>query len=831
MRQEDFEAQFLDYLEGTLAADEAERLRVELENNSALRISFEEYSKIVETERHIAREGHSLHPSFSVKVMDRLGSPAQQGFFERLYMYFSENRRLVYSSIATCATLVIVLSVTNRPIPDKFDLQLSDARQKTALVEMERSAPAAAAGGAVVPKAEDLKDFANSGTSQEAAPQRELDRLGTISSSLDEKRKKESVKAASPVVPQELAKSRSATRELKEQGSASVTMNDLAAAQAPSAKIQYLGEASSEAGVPTKTLGRASDRDQWASNDAALANMDKLAAGIPPGYRRNEPTIQFKKNRNAAAEGALQAQSTYRRAEPPAPLKQDAGYADAAPAISGFAVPNLRPMQEPTNESYLSVSENKRTLVRDEPLSTFSIDVDTASYANVRRMIGAGQLPPPEAIRIEEFINYFDYAYPVQYEKPFTLSYEIAPSPLEKEKFLLKLGVKARDAKPNEKGWNLVLLVDVSGSMTDSNKLPLLKRSLPVLVEHMRPQDKISIVTYAGNAGVALDATNGAEKFRILNAIENLSSGGGTNGAGGIMAAYEIAQRNRIDGGVNRVILMTDGDFNVGVTSHDDLMRLIEEKRRSGITLTTIGVGTGNLKDGMMEQLADKGNGNYFYLDSFKEARKVLQTDLVGNMEVVAKDVKLQIEFNPQQVAEYRLIGYDNRRLNKQDFNNDAIDAGEIGTGHTVTALYEIVLTNTEAAKRLQEDLRYQKATEQKKVEVPEDKSSELAFLKIRYKKPDEDRSNLLEYPIAASDVRKDSAQTTEDFRFAAAVSYFGTLLRKSEFVGSYSYADIAALAQNAKGNDSKGYRQEFIEMVKDAAALSGPTLIANGRQ
>ncbi|MBN8548688.1 MAG: von Willebrand factor type A domain-containing protein [Deltaproteobacteria bacterium] len=722
MTQEYFEAQFLDFIEGRLSQEETTRFEQELSSNTELRASFEHYSKILEAERSIAQEAHKLHPNFSVKVMDRLDSPAQQGLFERLYMYLSENRKLVYSSVATCATLVLVLSLTYRPLPDRPGQQML------------------------------LKDMSSVAPQQEAAPPAGNAVLGAV-------------------VPQEVSKQEGASYKSRQQ-----PLSIAGAVMAPQSRDSVTA------------FTQFNEKLASRSDSALSAAIDK---SLP----------QLQKEKYSDLSGALGVEI----------------------APQHFSMPPAAPARM-LAESYLSVSENTPTLVQDEPVSTFSIDVDTASYANTRRFISSGQLPPVNAVRIEEFINYFDYNYPVQYEKPFTLSYEIAPSPLEKEKFLLKLGIKARDAQPNQKGWNIVLLVDVSGSMMDSNKLELLKRSLPVLVERMRPQDKIAIVTYAGTAGVVLDSTSGNEKARILSAIESLSSGGSTNGAGGISAAYEIAQQNIIEGGINRVILMTDGDFNVGVTSHEDLIRLIEQQRKTGITLTTIGVGTGNLKDGMMEQLADKGNGNYFYLDSFKEARKVLQTDLVGNMEVVAKDVKLQIEFNPQQVAQYRLVGYDNRRLQKQDFNNDAIDAGEIGTGHTVTALYEVVLTNTDAAKHLQDDLRYQKGSEPKKIEVPEDKRAELGFLKIRYKKPDEDRSNLIEYPIAAADIRKDLAQASDDFRFAAAVSYFGTLLRKSQYAGKYTFSEILSLAQGAKGADPKGYRQEFIELVKDAAALSRET-------
>ncbi len=476
----------------------------------------------------------------------------------------------------------------------------------------------------------------------------------------------------------------------------------------------------------------------------------------------------------------------------------------------------------PGTESYTSYTENPRTLVRDEALSTFSIDVDSASYANARRFINTGTLPPQDSVRIEEFVNYFDYNYPQQREKPFTVSYEMAPAPYDEGRFLLKLGIKARDAAQSEKGWNLVFLVDVSGSMDESNKLALLKKALPRLVQKMRPEDRLAIVTYAGDAGVALESTVGTQKERILEAIDGLHAGGSTHGSAGIRLAYEIARKNFKEGSVNRVVLATDGDFNVGTVSHEELFNLIEEQRRSGVTLTVLGVGSGNLKDSMMEQLADKGNGNYFYLDSFKEARKVLETDLAGNMEVVAKDVKLQIEFNPQHVYEYRLIGYDNRKLDKHDFANDQVDAGEIGAGHTVTALYEIVLSDSELARKLTLEYRYRNKSEVKEEPRQADNgfASELAFLKVRFKKPESNTSELLQFPIETSVTKKSFKDASSDFRFAAAVADFAALLRGSQYAGSYTFKDIIELAQQARGEDPHGYRQEFIELVKDASAI-----------
>ncbi|MDC0358454.1 von Willebrand factor type A domain-containing protein, partial [Oligoflexia bacterium] len=497
---------------------------------------------------------------------------------------------------------------------------------------------------------------------------------------------------------------------------------------------------------------------------------------------------------------------------------------DAFSQPSAFRAPGLiaaPPAQPQDRERYGAWRENERTLVAAEAISTFSIDVDTGSYTNARRFLSAGTLPPKDSVRIEEFINYFDYSYPVQSAKPFTLSYEMAPAPLEPQRYLLKLGIKARAAGDSEKPWNLVFLVDVSGSMSSANKLMLVQRALKLLTNRMRPGDKVAIVTYAGYAGVALESTSIREKQKILSAIDRLSSGGSTHGSAGVERAYAIAQQNRIAGGVNRVILATDGDFNVGVTSNAALLNLIEAKRKQGITLTTLGFGTGNFNEAMMEQLANKGNGNYFYIDSFKEARKVFETDLAGTIEVVAKDVKLQIEFNPAHIAEYRLIGYENRKLRKQDFNNDLIDAGEIGAGHTVTALYEVVLADSDLANNLKTEYRYQKLAAEKKLKPTKAHGSELAFLKIRFKQPEGTKSALLQYPIERKHVRASADKASDDFRFAAAVSYAGHLLRGSQYAGRYTFRDVITLASGAKGSDPHGYRREFIELIKNAASVS----------
>jgi len=559
-----------------------------------------------------------------------------------------------------------------------------------------------------------------------------------------------------------------------------------------------------------------------ASADSSGQGAD-LAQSVQQPLQKAVPFKDLLRNKVASTApiGAAPAPSAV------AGLRADAGnysYDNRRSNPSEFArsIPTSPTTPYGYGETYAEYEENPRVAVSSQSVSTFSIDVDTGSYTNVRRFLSMGQLPPPNAVRIEEFINYFDYNYPQQTEQPFGVYYEIAPSPLDNGRHLLKVGLRARDVRQDsEKGWNLVFLVDVSGSMADANKLDLVKQSLKVLAEQMREQDRIAIVTYAGEAGVALESTSGKDKAKIKIAIDGLGTGGGTNGAGGIDAAYKVAEQNRVEGGVNRIILATDGDFNVGVYDFEGLKRLIEQKRKTGITLTTIGVGTGNYNEQNLEQLANKGNGQYFYFDSFKEARHVLQNRLTATIEMVAKDVKLQIEFNPAHVAQYRLVGYDNRKLANEDFHNDQVDAGEIGSGHTVTALYELVLANSELAKNLGDDLRYQDKKPEVAAKVEAQKTDELGFLKIRYKEPNSDTSKLIEYPIKATAILSTASAASDDFRFAAAVTYFGAILRDSKYKGSYTLSDVAKLARDAKGSDANGARQEMIELVENAVSVS----------
>lgn len=484
------------------------------------------------------------------------------------------------------------------------------------------------------------------------------------------------------------------------------------------------------------------------------------------------------------------------------------GYADGDGTYDDF-----------NTEGYDKITDNRFLKVSDNPLSTFSIDVDAASYSNIRRYLNNGQLPPAGAVRIEEMVNYFHYQYPQpENEQPFSINTEISDAPWNKDHKLVLIGLQGKKI-PTESlpASNLVFLIDVSGSMQGPERLGLVKASMKMLVDQLREQDKVAMVVYAGAAGLVLSPTSGAEKIKIKDAIDRLEAGGSTAGGAGIKLAYKTAKEYFVKGGNNRVILCTDGDFNVGESSDDAMERLIEEERKSGVFLTVLGYGMGNYKDNKMQKLADKGNGNHAYIDGMSEAKKVLVNEFGGTLFTIAKDVKLQIEFNPAKVQGYRLIGYENRMLAKEDFNDDKKDAGELGSGHTVTALYEVIpvgIKDTFLTKV--DDLKYQK----NKTDISKaSDNGEILTVKFRYKAPDADVSKLIEHPVMDNKIA--IAKTSDNFRFAASVAEFGMLLRNSEFKASASFANVIRMAKKAKGNDEEGYRSEFIRLAENARMLA----------
>ena len=477
------------------------------------------------------------------------------------------------------------------------------------------------------------------------------------------------------------------------------------------------------------------------------------------------------------------------------------------------------------NESYNGINENRFFYAKQTPLSTFGIDVDAASYSNIRRYINNGNLPPADAVRIEEMVNYFNYQYPQpKNNDPFSVNTEISSAPWNPQHRLVRIGLQGKTIPlTNLPASNLVFLIDVSGSMNQANKLPLVKSSIKLLVDQLREKDKVSIVVYAGAAGLVLPATSGDRKQTIKNALDALEAGGSTAGGAGIKLAYKIALENFVKGGNNRVILASDGDFNTGASSDGEMQRLIEEKKESGVFLTVLGYGMGNYKDSKMETLADKGNGNYAYIDNITEARKVLVNEFGGTLFTIAKDVKLQIEFNPQKVQLYRLIGYENRLLNKEDFNNDKKDAGDMGSGHTVTALYEIIPVGVKSNfKESVDDLKYQENSSNAKLSH----GDELFTVKLRYKTPSGKISRLIEKPVTDNNVRWDN--TSKDFKFSAAVAGYGMLLRNSEFLQKTTYEKVILWARSGLGDDEEGYRNEFLQLVKSSDLLSREKISSN---
>jgi Ca-activated chloride channel family protein len=527
---------------------------------------------------------------------------------------------------------------------------------------------------------------------------------------------------------------------------------------------------------------------------AAGKTLDETAAPTPTSMPSAEPSRQTAAamQRRATSEGMVAAHAYM-----------------AAPAM-------MSPMQpipgDINTEDYTHRDSNPVQPVAEQPVSTFGIDVDTGSYTNVRRMLNEGRLPPADAVRAEEFINYFDYGYtpPADREQPFSVTTELAPAPWNAGRQLLLVGIQGyRVPSAQIPASNLVFLIDTSGSMDEPDKLPLLKASLKQLVRELRPQDRVAIVTYAGYAGVALPSTAGDRHATIDAAIDSLGANGSTNGGAGIELAYAQAEQGFIKNGVNRVILATDGDFNVGTVNEEALKTTIEDHRKSGVALTTLGFGQGNYNDAMAVMLADAGNGSHHYIDSLQEGRRVLVDEMSATLLTIAKDVKIQVEFNPSQVQEYRLIGYEKRMLKREDFNNDKVDAGEIGAGANVTAIYEITPKGSAAARI--DPLRYADKTTRGR------SGGELAFLRLRYKLPGQPDSRLIEQPIAA----QPAARASERLRYAAAVGAFADALRGGKYLDGYDYAHIAQLADGARGEDAGGYRAGFVQLVKLADGLA----------
>jgi Ca-activated chloride channel family protein len=534
-------------------------------------------------------------------------------------------------------------------------------------------------------------------------------------------------------------------------------------------------------------------RAELASGKTTATLIFKLE--VLPGLNEKEEVLMDKTVQSALVTGVLRE-------------GKKRGNFQMSPSEAPYPTSHFSPFN---TEEYDRIYENIFLDALKNPLSTFSIDVDTASYANIRRFINNNQYPYKDAVRIEEMINYFAYDYPLPTKKyPFEIYTEISECPWNPHHRLIHIGLQGKILEPKQlPPSNLVFLLDVSGSMEPANKLPLLKKAFKLLIHELGEKDRVSIVVYAGAAGLVLPSTPANQKDKILSALDRFSAGGSTAGGAGIQLAYKVAWENFIPDGNNRIILATDGDFNIGVSSTSELVRMIEEKRKKGIFLTILGFGMGNYKDGRMEQIADKGNGNYHYIDNLLEAKKVFVNDMRGTLFTIAKDVKIQVEFNPAKVKAYRLIGYENRLLKKEDFDDDTKDAGELGAGHTVTALYEVIPFGSEEEVPVVGELKYQVV----KIDPKAYRSKEILTVKLRYKEPDGEKSQLIEMPLADKNIA--IAKASESFIFSAAVAEFGMLLRDSEFKGQSSYENVLELARQGKGPDKFGYRTEFIKLVE----------------
>jgi Ca-activated chloride channel homolog len=556
-----------------------------------------------------------------------------------------------------------------------------------------------------------------------------------------------------------------------------------------------------------------STQEETKVDAAGLTKKEPVAqGGIAP---QAAPAVPYGEVEQGAALGDTTAevgQMTGARSAPAPTL----GVAPGTGAYKQKAELQIAPAVPGEGENYIATGDSPVKQVAQAPVSTFSIDVDTGAYSNVRRFLMNGQMPPKDAVRVEEMINYFSYDYPGPEAggDPFLVTTAVERTPWNAETYLLHIGIKGFEPPAAERpAANLVFLVDVSGSMDQPDKLPLLQAGMKILTDQLLDDDKVTIVVYAGAAGLVLEPTAGKDKAKIKAALDRLRAGGSTAGGEGLALAYAKAKEAKIDGGINRIILATDGDFNVGVTDIEQLKAMIEDARESGVSLTTLGFGEGNYNDALMEQIADVGNGNYGYVDSLKEAKRLLSDQLSGTIQTIAKDVKIQIEFNPAVVAEYRLVGYENRALNREDFNNDRKDAGEIGAGHTVTAIYEIAL---KGSKGLAVDpLRYGEHADER----ADPRATEFAFLRLRYKAPDGDVSKLIETPLPISAL-KEAGEAPADARFAMAVAAFGQRLRGGDYIGAFGYDQIAEAARSSRGSDGDGYRAEFIELVEMAKAL-----------
>lgn len=836
MKRKEIEERFLAIVEGTLDEEERAQLLEEIERDPELKAAFDEYQRVVGFEEALAREEHKGPHGFSAAVQEKIERGGFLGRFDVLKRLYSTLSSPQYLAGAATAVLAVVALQLHFDSPElKFskvpELGAGVKKEEPKVAAENESETQALAPALAIPSgyraisvpidsSSSIEGWGQPGTdvdvlwTYDLGGEKKVASIAHRAKVLSAEREVSSVEAGRPLtnvitlmVPEADANK---IQLAKESGKLSLTLR----AEAERGAALTVSDLSARA-----IAGRRSHQPQGhvvvdgrrfeVRSDGGLVDVDGSPMKRQEASRRD---VKLPYKNSLASDAVLYGSEEFnrRRAVGNGPVNT------TAPGVPrDFYSRYNQPYSPPTRDRYQEWQENEPKLVSQHPVSTFGVDVDTGSYTNIRRFIREQMAVPEGAVRIEEFLNYFDYDYPDPGTEPFGLIYEIAPKPFGNGSFLLRLGLKANQGKGGDKPWNLIFLIDVSGSMANDDRLQLVKKGLKTLVNHMGPQDSLGIVTYAGTAGVALQPSDMSKRELMLRAIGSLEAGGSTHGNAGLASAYELAKRYAIPGGVNRVVLATDGDFNVGVTDTSALIQTIESERQSGITLTAIGVGRGNLNEGLLEQLADKGNGNYFYLDSEQEAERVFSSKVAGTMEVVAKDVKLQVEFNPRLVKQYRLIGYENRTLPRQDFNNDSVDSGEIGAGHTVTALYELILAGTSAARSSSVELRYQRPVNTPVTELTGRHSSEIGFLKIRYKDPEGGESKLKEFALKQDAVKESYGEASDDFRFVAAVSAFAHQLRASRYLDPVPRSEIRKLAKSGLGDDPDGERQKFLELVE----------------
>ncbi len=754
MKKELEEARLTAYLLGELESPEKEELEERLEQSEELRIELERIRETVDLVTGALQNEQEvrLHPEQRDRIETRAGS-RKRGFGS----YY----RYVGAAAAACLVVAVYLSWEGSLVVEAPAL-LENSSQQVDLAVLRQSRET---------RAEQMLDEDDSSGAERAAPQL-------------------------------------AETEVSDQ--------ETPAAMPPSSQVQARNEpaiVTEEAISPMPARpGKQEGKQSSAVSGEMQQQVAKLDASQSPAPAAAPSEMLFKRKGRGGVPGRVVSGNARYMGLVSTSSVGD-GFADQP---SPFVDPRPIPPGDFKTEAYDHIRENPFIRVSDQPLSTFSIDADTASYANVRRFLTEKALPPKDAVRIEELINYFsyDYAGPVG-DVPFAVHIDTATAPWNESHQLVRFGLKGKELELGEREpANLVFLLDVSGSMQPANKLPLLRRAFRLLVKQLDERDKVAIVVYAGASGLVLPSTLCSEKETIQQAIEKLDAGGSTNGGAGIALAYKTAEENFVKGGINRVILATDGDFNVGTTNQGDLTRLIEQKAESGVFLTVLGFGMGNYKDSTLEKLADRGNGNYAYIDTIQEAKKVLVESIGGTLVTIAKDVKVQVEFNPAEIAAYRLIGYENRLLRNQDFNDDRIDAGEIGAGHTVTVLYELIPAGQQLEGADVDPLKYQVERDLSSSA----KSEELLTLKLRYKEPAGSESKLLQFPV--QETAKSFEEAEQSLRFAAAVAAFGMLLRDSEHKGASTYEKVISIAEKSSGEDRGGYRSEFVRLVKRAKAL-----------